>query len=185
MLNRQPRLAHPGLTLRPAAAADWPALFAAAHDPGIWEGHPAHDRWREPVFRAFFEDGLASGGMLVAEHPGDGIIGSSRYDFGRAEAREVEVGWTFLVRRHWGGKANHIMKALMLGHALAAVEQVIFLIGETNIRSRTAIERIGAKRTDRTMTAELSTGPVTHLLYTIDRAVFHRGPLAPLWAERI
>ena len=44
MLDRQPALAHPQLLLRPAVAADWPALFAAANDPGIWEGHPAHDR---------------------------------------------------------------------------------------------------------------------------------------------
>jgi RimJ/RimL family protein N-acetyltransferase len=172
--------------LRPATAADWPALFAAAHDPAIWEGHPAHDRWQEPVFRAFFEDGLASGGMLVAEEPATGaVIGSSRYDFSRAAPGEVEVGWTFLVRRHWGSRTNHIMKALMVGHALASVERVIFLIGETNIRSRTAIERIGANLTDRQMTAQLSTGPVTHLFYSIERADFESGPLFPLWEQRL
>ena len=185
MLVRQPTLAHPALQLRPATADDWPALFVAASDPGIWAGHPAHDRWQEPVFRAFFEDGLASGGMLVAEEPGGGVIGSSRFDFGRAEPGEVEVGWTFLVRRHWGGRSNHIMKALMVGHALQAMDRVIFLIGETNIRSRTAIERVGATLTDRQMTAQLSTGPVTHLFYSIDRAGFAAGPLAPLWAQRL
>lgn len=186
MLDRQPHLHHPALTLRPATAADWPALFAAAHDPGIWEGHPAHDRWQEPVFRAFFDDGLASGGMLVAVDPQDGaLIGSSRYDFSRAQPTEVEVGWTFLVRRHWGGKTNHIMKALMVGHALASVTQVIFLIGETNIRSRTAVTRIGATLTDRQMTTALSTGPVTHLYFALDRAAFAAGPLAPHWAQRL
>jgi RimJ/RimL family protein N-acetyltransferase len=186
MLDRQPTLAHPAVTLRAATAADWPALFAAALDPGIWEGHPAHDRWQEPVFRAFFEDGLASGGMLVAEDPVTGaVIGSSRFDFSRAEAGEVELGWTFLVRRHWGSRTNHIMKALMVGHALASVDRVIFLIGETNIRSRTAIERIGASLTDRQTTAQLSTGPVINLFYSIDRAGFECGPLLQLWAERI
>ena len=186
MLDRQPTLAHPRLSLRAAAAEDWPALFAAANDPGIWEGHPAHDRWQEPVFRAFFDDGLASGGMLVAEDPATGaVIGSSRFDFSRADAGEVEVGWTFLVRRHWGSNSNHVMKALMVGHALETVERVIFLIGETNIRSRTACLRIGATLTDRQMTAQLSTGPVTHLYYAIDRVGFAAGPLAPLWAERI
>ena len=97
----------------------------------------------------------------------------------------MEVGWTFLVRRHWGSRTNHIMKALMVGQALASVERVIFLIGETNIRSRTAINRIGAALTDRQMTAQLSTGPVTHLYYSIDRAGFAAGPLYPLWAERL
>ena len=184
-LNRQPALAHPRLTLRPATPADWPALAAAASDPGIWAGHPAHDRWQEPVFRAFFDDGLASGGMMLAQEPeGGAIIGSSRFDFGRASAGEVEIGWTFLVRSHWGSTSNHVMKALMVGHALEAMGQVIFLIGETNIRSRTAVERIGATLTDRQMVAQLSSGPVTHLYYAIDRASFAAGPLAPLWAQR-
>lgn len=185
MLDRQPTLAHPSVHLRPARAEDWPALFAAAADPAIWAGHPAHDRWQEPVFRRFFAEGLASGGMLVATEPGTGsVIGSSRFDPARAAAGEVEVGWTFLVRRRWGGTTNPAMKALMVGHALAEVERVIFVIGETNLRSRTAIERIGATRLDRQMTVTLSTGPTEHLVYGIDRAGFATGPLAPLWARR-
>lgn len=186
MLDRQPILIHPALTLRPASADDWPALHAAASDPGIWAGHPASDRWQEPVFRAFFEDGLASGGMLVAEEPDSGaIIGSSRFDFGRTEPGEVEIGWSFLVRRHWGSTTNHVMKALMVGHALASVDRIMFMIGETNIRSRTAIERIGALLTPRTQKAQLSTGPVVHVIYTIDRAGFAAGPLFPLWQQRL
>ena len=186
MLDRQPTLAHPQLLLRPAVAADWPALFAAGNDPGIWEGHPAHDRWQEPVFRAFFDDGLASGGMMIAAEPASGaIIGSSRFDFSRAEPGEVEIGWTFLVRSHWGSTSNHVMKALMVGHALETMDQVILLIGETNIRSRTAVTRIGALLTGRQMIAQLSTGPVTHLYYAIDRAGFAAGPLAPHWAARL
>ncbi len=184
-MNRQPNLSHPQLELRPATAADWPALYDVASDPGIWAGHPASDRWREPVFRAFFDDGLASGGMLIASDPYNGaIIGSSRYDFSRAEGDEVEIGWTFLARSHWGGRSNHVMKALMIGHALASVGQVMLMIGVTNIRSRTAAMRIGAQLTGRTQTAQLSTGPVAHVLYTIDRAGFADGPLASLWAER-
>ncbi len=126
MRDRQPTLAHPTVRLRPATAEDWPALFSAARDPAIWAGHPAHDRWREPVFRAFFEEGLASGGLLVAIEPGsDAIIGSSRYDLARVAAGEVEIGWAFLVRRHWGGTTNHAMKALMVGHALRAAEALL------------------------------------------------------------
>lgn len=172
--------------LRPATAGDWPELFAAARDPAIWAGHPAHDRWTEPVFRAFFEEGLASAGMLVAVEPGSGaIIGSSRYDLSRVQPGEVEVGWTFLVRRHWGGTTNPAMKALMVGHALERVQRVIFVIGETNLRSRTAIARIGAGLLDRRMTVQFTTGPSHHLFFAIDRAGFAAGPLAPLWARRL
>jgi len=98
---------------------------------------------------------------------------------------EVEVGWTFLVRRHWGGTTNHAMKALMVGHALEQVERVIFVIGETNLRSRTAITRIGALRTDRRMAVQLSTGRTQHLCFTLDRPAFAAGPLARLWAQRV
>jgi RimJ/RimL family protein N-acetyltransferase len=185
-MDRQPSLAHPLVSLHPATAADWPALHAAASDPAIWAGHPASDRWQQPVFRAFFEDGLASGGMLVARDPASGaVIGASRYDAGRCEPGEMEIGWTFLARSHWGGRTNHAMKALMVGHALAGMNRVMFMIGETNIRSRTAVERIGARLTPRTQVAQLSTGPVVHVIYTIDRAEFATGPLAPLWAQRV
>lgn len=181
----QPTLAHRLVHLRPATSADWPALHAAASDPGIWAGHPASDRWREPVFRAFFDDGLRSGGMLVASDPASGtLIGSSRFDASRCKPGEVEIGWTFLARSHWGGRTNHAMKALMVGHALAAMDRVMFMIGETNIRSRTAVERIGAVLTDRTSLAQLSTGPVLHVIYTIDQTGFAAGPLAALWAQR-
>jgi RimJ/RimL family protein N-acetyltransferase len=185
-MDRQPRLSHPLVELRPAIAADWAVLLAVASDPGIWAGHPANDRWQEPVFRAFFDDGLASGGMLVARDPTSGaVIGSSRFDAGRCERGEMEIGWTFLARSHWGGRTNAAMKALMAGHALASMDRVMFMIGETNIRSRTAVERIGAALTPRTATAQLSTGPVVHVIYTIDRSQFTAGPMAPLWAQRL
>ena len=186
MLDRQPQLSHPLVHLRPATPDDWSPLHAAANDPGIWAGHPANDRWQEPIFRAFFEDGLASGGMLVALDRAGGVaIGSSRFDSSRCEPGEIEIGWTFLARTHWGGGTNHAMKALMVGHALCAATRVMFMIGEANMRSRTAIERIGARLTPRTLVANLSTGPVTHVIYTIDRAGFAAGPLTPLWAQRI
>jgi RimJ/RimL family protein N-acetyltransferase len=169
-LHRQPHLLGDLIELRPAAPDDFDALFAVASDPLIWEVHPAHDRWQEPVFRRFFAGGLASGGMLVAIDRASGaVIGSSRYDFGRAEADEVEIGWTFLARSHWGGRYNGEMKRLMLDHAFTGVSRAMFMIGETNIRSRRAVEKIGGKLTDRRHHAEMAGKPVTHVIYTIDR----------------
>lgn len=175
----QPTLVSPVVTLRPLVATDWPALHAAASDPLIWAVHPAHDRWQEPVFRAYFDEALASGGALVAIDPATGtIIGASRYDFGRAGPGEIEIGWTFLARSHWGGSANTAMKALMVGHALRHFERVIFLIGETNLRSRRAMEKIGGMLTPRVDEAIVHSAPVRHLVYAIDRAGFAAGPLA-------
>ena len=111
-MDRQPHLSGELIELRPATPDDFDALFAVASDPLIWEVHPAHDRWQEPVFRKFFDDGLASGGMLVATDRATGaVIGSSRYGLERAEPGEVEIGWTFLARSHWGGRYNGEMKA--------------------------------------------------------------------------
>ena len=169
-LDRQPRLTGDLVELRPATPDDFDALFAVASDPLIWEVHPAHDRWQEPVFRRFLADGLASGGMLVALDRATGaVIGSSRYDFERAEPGEVEIGWTFLARSHWGGRYNGEMKRLMLDHAFGSVERVIFLIGDTNIRSRRAIERVGGTLTDRVHRAEMAGKPAVHVIYAIDR----------------
>ena len=97
------------------------------------------------------------------------MIGSSRYDFDRAEPDEVEIGWTFLARSHWGGRYNGEMKRLMLDHAFTGVSRVMFMIGETNIRSRRAIEKIGGRLTDRVHRAEMGGAAVVHVIYTIDR----------------
>lgn len=170
MMDRQPQLTGDLIELRPATAEDFGALFAVARDPLIWEVHPAHDRWQETVFRKFFDDGMASGGMLVAIDRATGkVIGSSRYDFGRAEPGEVEVGWTFLARSHWGGRYNGEMKALMLDHAFRSVDRVILLVGDTNIRSRKAVEKIGGYLTSREHRAEMAGKPVVHVIYAIDR----------------
>lgn len=140
----QPTLAGPLLTLRPLRAEDFGELYAVASDPLIWEQHPAHDRWREDVFRSFFAEAMASGGALAAvDRSTSRLVGSSRfhgYDSGR---REVEIGWTFLARSHWGGIWNREMKTLMLDHAFRFVASVLFLVGPENLRSRRAVEKLG------------------------------------------
>lgn len=181
MLDRQPVLEGEHVTLRPLRAKDWDALFAVASDPLIWEQHPAHDRWREPVFRAFFEDALANrGALLVMDAKTGAVIGSSRFEgLEEAGGGSVEIGWTFLARSHWGGRWNHEMKRLMLAHALASVAEVRFLVGETNTRSRRALEKIGAQLTDRREERIMAGGEIIpHLTYAITRQSFASGPLA-------
>jgi len=151
--DAQPVLRGDRIELRPLAAADWDSLYAAAADPLIWEQHPVSDRWREPVFRSFFDEALASGGALVALDRADGrVIGSSRYHGYDPLRSEVEIGWTFLARERWGGQWNGEMKRLMLDHAFRFVDSVLFLIGPANIRSQRAVAKLGAvfdRRTER------------------------------------
>lgn len=66
MFDRQPVLKGDLLDLHPLQPQDFPALFAVAADPLIWEQHPEPERWREDRFRAFFDEALESGGALLA-----------------------------------------------------------------------------------------------------------------------
>lgn len=179
-MNRQPTLEGPTLLLRPLRPDDWDALFAVASDPQIWAVHPQHDRWQEPVFRAFFADALAGGGALAVIDKASGrIIGSSRFQgYDPAQGGSVEIGWTFIARSHWGSGANAEMKRLMLAHALGSARRVDFRVGENNVISRRAMEKIGGRLSDRADITETASGPVRHVVYEITRESFASGPLS-------
>lgn len=143
----QPTLEDDLVELRPLRTEDFDALFAVAADPLIWEQHPDKSRCTAEGFRVFFGEALASGGALIALDATTGqVVGSSRFH-GHDEARsEVEIGWTFLARSHWGGRHNRAMKRLMLRHAFRFVRHVVLLVDPTNFRSQRAVEKIGAVR---------------------------------------
>ena len=166
----QPHLVGDLIEVRPLRPDDWESLFAVASDPLIWEQHPASDRYQEEVFREFFREALASGGaLIVIDRTTQEIIGSSRYFGYDPERSEIEIGWTFLARSHWGGKYNAELKRLMLDHAFRFVEIVIFKIGPTNFRSRKAVEKIGAVLTERREEADLHGRTVDHVVYQIKK----------------
>jgi len=170
----QPTLRGSLLELRPLRADDWDALFAVASDPLIWEQHPANDRYKEEVFRRFFSEAMESGGALIALELADGrVIGSSRFHGYDDEASEVEIGWSFLARAYWGGHYNGEMKRLMLQHAFRFVENVVFLIGSENRRSRRAVEKIGARLAGTRVGSEGE----EKVVYRITAEGFKGGPL--------
>ena len=104
-------------------------------------------RHEQGSFQGFFREALASGGALIAtDAKTQRVIGSSRFHGYNKERGEVEIGWTFLARSHWGGIYNGEMKQLMLQHAFRFVNCVVFLIGLQNLRSQRAVEKIGGVR---------------------------------------
>lgn len=179
-MDRQPVLEGERLLLRPLASDDWDALYAVASDPAVWALHPAHDRWQEPVIRAFFADALANlGALVVIEKASGEVVGSSRFQgYDPADGGSVEIGWTFLAHRLWGTGCNAEMKRLMLGHALRSVERVLFRVGEDNVVSRGAMANIGGKLLDEVEVREMAGVRTVHVIYEIDRAGFASGPLA-------
>lgn len=143
-VDLQPILKGELLNLRPLRPEDFDDLYTVASDPLIWEQHPSKDRYKEEVFKAFFREGLESGGALIAVDSTTGrVIGSSRYHGYDQEKSEIEIGWTFLARSYWGGVYNREMKQLMLRHAFRFVDRVVFLVGPKNLRSQKALEKIG------------------------------------------
>jgi len=164
----QPTLVGERVTLRPLQAADWTGMFAAASDPKVWEVHPERDRWQEPIFRLFFDSGVESGAALTIRDNADGrIVGSSRYFGYDPDRSEIEIGWTFLAQSHWGGQVNREIKRLMLDHAFQFVDCVIFWVGETNLRSQRAMEKIGGVLRDEVRMRSYSWGPCPHVIYEI------------------
>jgi N-acetyltransferase len=161
----QPTLTGQLLALRPLRADDYDALYAAASDPLVWEQHPEPTRYTRPVFSKFFSEALKSGGALTAlDTATSEVIGSSRF-FGFDEATgEVEIGWTFLARKYWGGRYNGEMKDLMMRHAFRFARTVVFLIGPQNMRSRKAVEKIGG-----VLTGTLHRNGRESVVYTIER----------------
>jgi RimJ/RimL family protein N-acetyltransferase len=143
----QPNLKGELVELRPITPDDWDDLFAVASDPLIWEQHPESDRYKADVFKIYFREALECGGaFVIIDNKTQRIVGSTRFYGYAPEKSEIEIGWTFLARNYWGGRYNREIKDLMLAHAFKFVENVIFLIGENNIRSQKATEKIGAIR---------------------------------------
>ncbi|MFY9726719.1 MAG: GNAT family N-acetyltransferase [Bryobacteraceae bacterium] len=143
----QPVLKGELVELRPLREEDFHDLYAAASDPLIWEQHPARDRYQEAVFQAFFRGAMESGGAFAVTDTKDGrVIGSTRFCGYNEERSQIEIGWTFLARSHWGGIYNREMKHLMLRHAFRFVNSVILVVGPQNVRSQRAVEKIGGVR---------------------------------------
>jgi len=167
----QPILKSEILELRPLQAGDFDALYAVASDPLLWEQHPNSDRYKLDVFRKFFDEALESGGaLIVLDRKDDRVIGSSRFHCYDLVRSEIEIGWTFLARSHWGGVYNGELKRMMLAHAFKFVDNVIFFVGSTNLRSQRAMEKIGGARAG----TKLDPNGRESFIYRITRAAFTR-----------
>jgi RimJ/RimL family protein N-acetyltransferase len=144
MLDLQAHLIGNTIKLIPLQADHWSSLMQAASDPLIWQLHPEPLRYLPEVFQSVFAGGLKSGGaFLICDKLTDEVLGTTRYYDFDAKNKAVAIGYTFLVRSRWGGATNTELKQLMLAHAFAAVETVWFHVGENNLRSRRAVEKLG------------------------------------------
>ena len=146
-INWQPSgLQNNTVRLIPLEISDFERLYAVASDPLIWEQHPEKDRFQRPVFRKFFDLAIASGTAFLITDAGSGeVIGSTRFYGFNSEKSSIDIGYTFLARRCWGGAFNRAAKTLLLDYAFQFVEKVYFHVGLHNTRSFIAVSRLGAR----------------------------------------
>lgn len=172
-IDLQPVLSGNTIKLRPLKREDFEALYLAASDPKIWELHPDSDRYRRDIFQQrFFESAVASRGALVIEESDSGrIIGSSRYYEWNPDSREISIGYTFIERSHWGSGTNRELKELMLNHIFQWARVAWFHVGKTNMRSRRAVEKLGATLSHE-KERELDSKPFIQLYYKLEESKF-------------
>lgn len=145
-MDLQPILENDLIKVRPMNSQDLESLYKVAKDPKIWEQHPC-DRYIRSEFEKFFAESMASKGALIILDKVTGkIIGSSRFKKVDGFPNGIEIGWTFLDRKYWGGKYNKEIKSLMIDHAFQYIENVILYIDKTNIRSQKAAEKINGQK---------------------------------------
>ena len=111
----------------------------------------------------------SSGAFVIIDRKMQGIIGSTRFYGYDPEKSEVEIGWTFLARKYWGGRYNAEMKRLLLSHAFKFVERVVFFVGQNNVRSQKAMEKLGAVKVGTATRTYGNHPPSPNLKYVIEK----------------
>lgn len=168
MINIQPVLENEQLLLYPLREEDFEALYAVAKDPELWAQHPNKDRWKEQVFRNFFDGAVQSkGAFKVVDKATGKVIGSTRfYDYDE-ENNSILIGYTFYAKVYWGSGYNPAAKALMMDYIFQFVSKVIFHIGAVNIRSQISISRLGAEKMGEEEIAYFGEAPKLNFIYEI------------------
>ena len=125
-------------------------LYTVASNPIVWEQHQEKNRWQEENFLKFFQKAIQNnnGCFVVFNKNLNKIIGSTRFYLSTKDS--IKIGYTFLSPEYWGTGANKEIKKAMLDYAFEFVDKVYFDVGKKNIRSRTAVEKLGAVLSDKT-----------------------------------
>ena len=145
-MNLQLLLENELVKIRPLSPQDLQPLYEIAKDPKIWEQHPCKRNVRRE-FEKFFQESIESNGALtILDKKSGDIIGSSRFKSVEGVPNGVEIGYTFIGRKYWGGNYNRAVKDLMIEHAFKFVDNVLFYVAKENIRSQKAVKKIGGRK---------------------------------------
>lgn len=85
--------------------------------------------------------------FLVIDKRNNKVVGCTRFGLIDSKNKVLHIGWTWISTATQGTGLNHQMKYLMLNHTFETLkfEKVEFRIDERNIKSKKAVEKLGAK----------------------------------------
>jgi len=138
--------------LEPLSLAHLEALGAVVLEPALWEWTISRvttegelDRYIRTAL-AWGEEGHALA-FATIETGGGTVVGTTRFGNFDPEHRRVEIGWTTVASAWQRTAINTEAKLLMLTHGFETLHlnRVELKTDALNLRSRTAIQRLGAR----------------------------------------
>jgi RimJ/RimL family protein N-acetyltransferase len=159
--------------LSPLSLDHFDQLCAIGLDEDLWRVSRTVLRTPEDV-HGYIESALADKDRGVSlpfatidKNSGD-VVGSTRFGNIERTHRRLEIGWTWIARKWQRSHVNTEAKFLMLEHAFEVLHciRVEFKADSTNLRSRKAIVRIGAKEEGTLRNHMIAPGGrITHSVY--------------------
>ncbi len=138
--------------LEPMVADHLDDLASVALDPDLWRLTVSHVVTRDDLARWMAEaiaeqrHGTALP-FVIREREYGQLVGATRFGAYAARHRRVEIGWTWVAAAWQRTAVNTEAKLLLLRHAFESLglQRVEFKTDALNMRSRTAILRLGAR----------------------------------------
>lgn len=127
-------------------------LYNAASDSVLWKYYPIDCSNRE-TFEYYYNLGLIERDngnhypFVILNKKNKEVIGSTRLFDLFPNDKKLEIGWTWIKKEYWGTPINLECKFLLLDFSFSELKtrRVQIKVEDTNIRSRKAIQKIGAK----------------------------------------
>ncbi len=164
----QKELSSENILLQQIKKSDFDRLFLAGSDPLIWAQHPDSERYQRSRFEVYFASGLEAPAFYkIVDRKTQEVIGSTRFYGYQKNRNLIELGYTFLVRKYWGGNTNLEVKKTLLEDAFQSVDRVIFTVGQKNFRSQRAMEKMGGRRINEPESLQLAGNLSSAVVYEI------------------
>ncbi|HTN44838.1 MAG TPA: GNAT family protein [Flavipsychrobacter sp.] len=140
------------ILLKSYGETDLDDLLCIAADKRIWEYYAVDGSDTGKLKHSFLtaieerNKNLQYPFVIVDKHTKQ-VIGSTRFLDLQPQHKKLEIGWTWLHPSYWGTPVNPECKLLLLSYCFEVLNtyRVQLKTDVLNIRSRTAIEKIGAK----------------------------------------